>query len=205
MIAVPHTAHAEQASAFCGREKNDVIIHEEVFLIALARCSSRVAIIERVSLLVMLLEIENSFSPPVELTGMLLAAACLESRYNANAKGDHKFSKRRKPKAIGLLQIWPWAIRANEKRTGKKLVRIDPLQSAIFWMDHIKRQLPRVKRVCGFKLESRLWSAAWVTAIRAPKPGGRCYERSKHERLLHKWHREIRKKRTACLPSNLSR
>ena len=49
-----------------------------------------------------LVVIEESFSPPPELRGMLLAAACRESGYDPYAKGDRKFSKKRKPKANEL-------------------------------------------------------------------------------------------------------
>ena len=51
-----------------------------------------------------LVKIENKYNPPKSLRGMLLAAACQESKYNPNAECDRKFSKRRKPKAIGILQ-----------------------------------------------------------------------------------------------------
>jgi hypothetical protein len=133
-----------------------------------------------------LARIENKYNPPESLRGMLLAAACQESKYNPNAKGDRKFSKRRRPKAIGILQFWPWA--------KKYIDRKDPHQSADFWMKRIVKQLDTsVKRNCKFRNKRRRWIAAWVTAIRYPKKGGRCYEKPKHYYLLKKWYRNIKK------------
>jgi len=141
-----------------------------------------------VKLLWDLAKIENGFSPPSKMRGMLLAAACHESGYNPNAKGDRKFSKKRKAMAIGLLQFWPWAKKYIDRR--------DALQSAEFWMQRIVRQLPSINRQCKgwrFKSRTRRWLAAWTKAVRAPKKGGRCYEKVKHYRLLKRWHRAIKK------------
>jgi|GEM_PF-2807065 len=133
-----------------------------------------------------LVKIEDKYRPPEELRGMLLAAACYESKYNPKAKGDRKFSKKRKAKAIGLLQFWPWAEKYIDRR--------NPYQSANFWMKRIVRQLSTsVKRNCKFRNKKRRWIAAWVTAIRYPKKGGRCYEKAKHYYLLKRWRRNIRK------------
>lgn len=133
-----------------------------------------------------LVEIENKYNPPESLRGMLLAAACQESKYNPNAKGDRKFSKTRKPKAIGILQFWPWA--------NKYIDRTNALESANFWMKRIVKQLDTsVRKNCKFRNIKRRWIAAWVTAIRYPKKGGRCYEKPKHYRLLKKWYRNIKK------------
>jgi hypothetical protein len=133
-----------------------------------------------------LVKIENKYNPPESLRGMVLAAACQESKYNPNAKGDRKFSKHRRPKAIGILQFWPWA--------KKYIDRKDPHQSANFWMKRIVKQLDTsIKRNCKFRNKRRRWIAAWVTAIRYPKKGGRCYEKPKHYRLLKKWYRNIKK------------
>ena len=61
---------------------------------------------------------------------------------------------------------------------------------------NIKRQLKKsVKKNCSFKSEKRKWLAAWVTAVRSPKKGGRCYEKVKHYGLLKRWHRSIKKLR----------
>tara|TARA_B100000131_G_scaffold46985_1_gene41697 strand:+ start:1029 stop:1604 length:576 start_codon:yes stop_codon:yes gene_type:complete len=134
-----------------------------------------------------LVNIEREFNVPPVYRGMLLAAACHESGYNPNAKGDRKFSKKRKPKAIGLLQFWKWA--------EKYIDRTNPIESARFWMKRIKRQIPFIKKKCRWRSEKRIWLAAWVTAIRYPKKSGRCYEKPKHYYQLKKWKKAIEKKR----------
>ena len=134
-----------------------------------------------------LVEIEKKYNVPYELRGMILAAACMESGYNPNAKGDRKFSKSKKdPMAIGILQQWP----IYEKMYNT--VRTDPISAADTWMKHIVKMLPKVVKQCKYKTERRRWIAAWVTGIRYKKPGGRCKETPKHLRILNKWHREAK-------------
>ena len=129
-------------------------------------------------------EIEQYFNVPSSLRGMTLAAACIESGYNPKAKGDRKFSKNRKtPKAIGVLQLWPWW---EAKHGGYNINRKNPKQSTWAWMSHIVRQLPKVAQKCKPKTKKLLWIQAWVHAVRAPKAGGRCNERPKHIRYLKK-------------------
>lgn len=137
-----------------------------------------------------LIEIEKTYNPPPGMRGMLLAAACMESGFNPVAKGDHKFSKsKKKPMAIGILQQWPF----YEKYYGT--VRTDPKSAAISWMDHIVKQLPKVKKICSRRTKSKLWLAAWVTGVRSKKAGGRCNEVPLHYRLLKRWHKNIKKDR----------
>ena len=137
-----------------------------------------------------LIEIEKSFNPPPSMRGMLLAAACMESGFNPNAKGDRKFSKDKKtPMAIGLLQQWPF----YEKSYG--INRTNPFAAATSWMQHIVRQIPKVKKLCKYKSEKRIWLAAWVTGIRSKKKSGRCNEKPKHYKLLKRWHKSIREDR----------
>lgn len=131
-----------------------------------------------------LVEIERKFQPPRKLRGMLLAAACKESGYNPKAKGDYRKGK---PKAIGILQQWPWAARFY------KIDRNNPLQAADAWMQHIVRQLKHVRKKCKHKSTYKIWRTAWVTAIRAPKKDGRCREESLHYPLLKKWKKDIKK------------
>jgi hypothetical protein len=142
-------------------------------------------------LLKSLLKIEREYGVPDSLRGMLLASACQESGYNPNAKGDHKFSKKRKPKAIGLFQMWKWW----EKGYG--IDRRDPQASARAYLRHITKQLPKVRRKCKIsrRHKKRNWIVAWVTGIRGYKKEGRCRQRPKHLRTLRKWHRSIAKKR----------
>ena len=122
-----------------------------------------------------LLTVERKLSVPEFMIGMTLAAACSESCYNEKAKGDHKFSKSGKPKAIGILQLWPWV-----KRYGVDRKNLE--SSATFWITHVKRQLPKVKKLCKPRTKTLLWKQSWVTAVRAPKKGGRCREVVKHWR-----------------------
>ena len=139
----------------------------------------------------MLIETEKSFSVPLEMRGMLLSAACMESGFNPTAKGDRKFSKNKKtPMAIGILQQWP-----IYEKMYPGMDRTNPKDAAESWMKHIVKKIPKVKRNCKYKTDNRIWLAAWVTGIRAPKKGGRCKERPNHYRLLRKWHRNIKRAR----------
>ena len=166
--------------------------NEEMVQFAIENCK-RVRNIDSVDkqMLVRVLAIEDSYNPPKELRGMTLAAACLESGFNPLAKGDRKFSKKRKPKAIGMFQMWKWW----EKFYGIK--RTDPEQAADAWMRHIIRQIPKVEKKCRYKKDKSIWVAAWVTAIRAPKKEGRCREKPLHLRLLMKWHKKLKKQNDA--------
>ena len=134
-----------------------------------------------------LMAVENRFSPPASLKGMTLAAACFESKYNPTAKGDYrKVKNRRVPMAIGILQQWPWVERFY------KINRRNHKEATSAWMQHIVRQLHYVKKKCKWRSPHRRWIAAWVTAIRYPKKGGRCHERPKHLKVLKRWHRAIK-------------
>ena len=167
------------------------ITYEEVLDEAINNCYNKKPDRIDVGMLEDLIEIEKDFNVPESLRGMILAAACRESRYNPNAKGDRKFSKNKKtPMAIGLLQLWP-----IYEKMYPGLDRTDPLQSAKAWMKHIVKQIPKVKKQCRYKTEKRTWIAAWVTGIRYKKAGGRCREAPLHLRTLKKWHRSIRAKR----------
>jgi len=194
-----NTIFTQPSSAYsCPVEKDVAISYEEILHVALARCTSRVPESKKIELLNRLLKIEHRYSPPPDLRGMILAAACMESGFNPAAKGDRRFSRNgRSPKAIGILQQWPF----YERVYGTN--RLDPTSAAHGWMKHIVRMIPRVKKQCGYKSEKKIWVAAWVTGIRYKKSGGRCQETPKHWRLLRKWHREIRKeRRKVCLPNN---
>ena len=151
-----------------------------------------------------MIEVEKSFGVPAELRGMLLAAACSESGYNPKAKGDYRISKRtgkKQARAIGILQQWPWYERYYE------MDRSVPKQAMTSWMQHIYKQLPKVKTRCkipSYKTKT-LWVAAWVHAIRAPKEGGRCLETPLHYRILKKWHKNILKQRELDVQNQESR
>lgn len=177
---------------------SDNVYYEQIVHQAHTNCKNRKPEKVDVSLLWKLVKVEKIHGVPKELQGMLLAAACSESGYNPDALGDRKFSKKRIPKAVGILQLWPWWERG---KYGYKVNRRDPVASAHAWLTHIARQIPKVRRKCKFKKKKKIWIAAWVTAIRSPKPGGRCYERPKHLRILKKWKREIKKKNRAARAS----
>ena len=126
-----------------------------------------------------LLVVERQSKIPEFMIGMSLSAACSESCFSESAKGDHKFSKKGKPKAIGILQLWPWVEKYGVTRTNLE-------SSASFWLNHVARQLPKVKKRCKPRTKTLAWKQAWVTAVRAPKKGGRCREVTKHWRRFLK-------------------
>ena len=160
-------------------------LHDE----ALFSCPWAKMNVEKQEIIKQLIEIEKSFGPPPEMRGMLLAAACMESGFNPKAKGDRKFSKsKKKPMAIGLLQQWP-----IYEKMYPGMDRTNPKDAATTWMKHIVKMIPKVKRICGYETDARIWLAAWVTGIRSKKAGGRCKERPLHFRLLKRWHKNIRK------------
>ena len=140
-----------------------------------------------------LYRVEADLKIPDKMRGMSLSAACLESGFNPSALGDRKFSKKRKPKAVGVLQMW----RFYERAYGTN--RKDPRSSAVGWLTHIKRLVPKVKRKCKLRTVRRVWVAAWVTGIRYPKPGGRCKERPKHYKFFLKIRRIYEAKTKASL------
>mgnify|MGYP001182686921 CR=1 FL=1 len=126
-----------------------------------------------------LLAVERSIGVPEIMIGMSLAAACSESCYNDFALGDHKFSKNREPKAVGILQLWPWVHRYGVDRK-------DLESSAGFWLSHIMRLHSKTVKKCKPRTKLLSWRQAWVTGVRAPKKGGRCREVPKHWRNFKK-------------------
>jgi len=169
------------------------VSYDEVMMQALENCPYAREENIRPAILWELIEVEKAAGVPTSLRGMILAAACKESGYNPNAKGDHKFSKSKKtPMAIGILQMW----RIYEKMY-PGLDRTNPTEAAKAWMSHIVKKIPKVKRQCRYKTEEKIWVAAWVTGIRSKKVGGRCKERPLHLKLLKKWHRNIKNVRKA--------
>ena len=130
-------------------------------------------------------EVEKEFNVPPYFRGMTLAAACSESGFNPNALGDK--SRRGRYRAVGVLQLWPWW----EKRYS--VDRRDPVQSTRAWLNHIFKQIPKVKKRCKSRNANRVFVQAWVHAIRAPKAGGRCKERPLHLRHLKRIRKAIKK------------
>ena len=86
-----------------------------------------------------LVEVEKKYGVPPELRGMVLAAACMESGYNRDARGDRRFSKSgKRPMAAGILQQWPF----YERVYGTD--RADPISCADSWLKHIVSKLKKV-------------------------------------------------------------
>ena len=148
-----------------------------------------------------LVEIEDfhfqAYDIPEDLRGMLLAAACIESGYDAQAKGDWKitFKTKKHPRAKGILQFWHWA----EKEYG--LNRLDPIQSAHVWMFHVANT--HKKNFCrGYKLTNKQkWLGAWAQAVRGrltKENRYRCFERTKHWKQLRKWKKNIKNYDEGC-------
>ena len=171
------------------RVGSEPVTYEELRFYALHECKNNKDPDEKT--IDMLIRVEKQFSPPPAMRGMILAAACKESGYNALAKGDRKFSKnKRTAMAIGILQLWP-----IYEKMYPGLDRTNAEQSAHAWMQHIIKKIPKVKRQCKYRTSARTWLAAWVTGIRYKKVGGRCKEKPTHYRLLKKWHRNIKEDR----------
>lgn len=171
--------------------KNYIISYEDLKYQALYNCRYSEANYDNELVIDQIIEIEKRHNLPDGVRGMMLAAACHESGFNPQARGDHKFSKKGKPMALGLYQMWAWW--SNEKR-GYGIDRTDVVESTEAYIAHVKKQLPKAKKLCGAKDTSRQWVIAWATAIRKPKKSGRCYEAPKfYKRVLKKWHKKIRK------------
>ena len=143
-----------------------------------------------------LAEIEDfyfqAYKIPEDLRGMLLAAACVESGYDARAKGDWKitFKTKKHPRAKGILQFWHWA----EKEYG--LNRLDPIQSAHVWMIHVANTRDK-DRCRAYRLTNKQkWLGAWAQAVRGrltKENRYRCFQRTKHWKKLRKWKKNIKK------------
>lgn len=171
--------------------KNYTISYEDLKYQALYNCRYSEANYDNELVIDQIIEIEKRHNLPEGVRGMMLAAACHESGFNPQARGDHKFSKQGKAMALGLYQMWAWW--SNERR-GYGIDRTDVVQSTEAYIAHVKKQLPKAKKLCGVKDVSRQWVIAWATAIRKPKKTGRCYEAPKfYKRVLKKWHKKIRK------------
>lgn len=128
-------------------------------------------------LLWQLLEIEERAALPPELAGLTLAAACTESGYNPTARGD---CKRGKCRARGMFQLWPWWVKRY------RISRDNPLASAVAWLAHVVRQVPKTRKACPRLTGAALWRAAQVRAVRAPR-GPRCNQRSLHWKRWRRW------------------
>ena len=129
-----------------------------------------------------LLRIEQAAGFPDAARGLLVAAACNESGFQADAMGDWYDIRTRKrcknntpgclPKSLGMLQFQGWAKkRIRRFSTSKDDPRFDWVASATYWSRHVARQVPRVIRECGYPNVADIWRAAHKTAITRPKCG----------------------------------
>ena len=112
--------------------------------------------------------------------GMLIAKACFESRGSASAVGDGG-------KAIGLLQLWPWAEVTTDRR--------HPVGSAYVYLGALLDGMKRARRHCPDA--RRVFRLAWIRVNRGPKwrredMRGRQRCRGVHPaglKLLRRWRR----------------
>ena len=99
-----------------------------------------------------LLHVEELAGIPSRLRGMVLAKASHESRFNPRAIGDNG-------KAVGLLQLWPWAMQFIRDRT-------DPIASAHVFLGRLVTTERTVHRYCP-NVRDR-WKLAWIRINRGP-------------------------------------
>ena len=130
-----------------------------------------------------LLRIEIDAGVPEKYRGMVLAAACSESRYNPHALGDWKRVRgnTKEAMAVGILQLWPWWERKYQ------VDRRDPYDSADAWVGQIMKTLSRARHKCG---KRRAFVSAWAWVASGPK-GWRC-RAPRHYTRLKRWHRIAR-------------
>lgn len=98
------------------------------------------------------LEIEDLAGLPPHLRGMTLAKACTESRGNPKAIGDGG-------KAVGIIQLWPWAEQFIHDRT-------DPIASIHVFLGRLVTTERTVHRRCP-DVKKR-WKLAWIRINRGP-------------------------------------
>ena len=171
------------------------IIYEDLIYMAIHHCKNAKNKNIDEDILWDLVQVEAQYGVPEDLRGMLLAAACMESGYNTNAQGDHKFSAQGKPKAIGIFQMWGWW---ETKKWGYGIDRRNHVEASHAYMQHIVKMVNKTKKRCGYKTEKKRWIAGWVTAIRSPKKGGRCDEYPNHYSLLKKWYKHLKDTPIPC-------
>lgn len=100
-----------------------------------------------------LLHVEELAGVPDRYRGMVLAKASFESGFNPLAVGDNG-------KAVGLLQLWPWAERIITDRR-------DPVASAHAFLGTIVSALRLIKRRCPKVRDP--WRLVWIRVNRGPR------------------------------------
>lgn len=99
-----------------------------------------------------LLHVEELAGIPTRLRGMVLAKASHESRFNPYAIGDNG-------KAVGIVQLWPWAEQFIHDRT-------DPIASAHVFLGRLVTTERTVHRYCPGVRDT--WRLAWIRINRGP-------------------------------------
>ena len=135
LVLASHSVDTMIANDFVNPIKKitvQTITYDEIHDQAVFNCPFAKPSTEKQKIIEQLIEVEKKHNLPLELRGMLLAAACHESGFNNQADGDHKFSKSKKAMALGLFQMWPWW----EKHY--KIDRTDPEQSASAYLSPVK-------------------------------------------------------------------
>jgi hypothetical protein len=177
--------------------------YEEIYNQALYNCGNNnmPLSVERESVMKDLITVEEKFfvdhpEIPRSLRGMSIAAACIESRYNPQARGDWRTTRnQRKSMAHGVLQLWPWWIREYG------INRDDHIAAAKVWLERIvfqHQKNERRHRCPSHFSEERKWVAAWVQTTRGNanrQNRYRCYQSPTHYRLLKRWIRNIERER----------
>jgi len=175
--------------------------YEDVYEQAVNNCHNRSPEQIDLSIVRKLFHIENNFFSvhdiPEELRGMLLAAACNESGYDPEARGDWRTRDgRRVPMARGIVQMWPWW------ESAYNIDRNNYEQSATAWLQHIatlKAKNERYNRCPSTFSIVRRWIAAWVQTTRGRvnrQNRYRCYQTPSHYRVLRRWQEDIEKLKT---------
>jgi len=175
--------------------------YEEIKYAAIHHCHRRVWHDVDVQIVEDLIDIESHFFKthpiPVELRGMLLAAACNESGYNPQARGDWTKRKgQRIPLAKGIVQLHSWWA----QKYGVN--RYDHFQSSRAWMEHIVHQRNKIDRKGWCKGHSNIkkWVVAWVQTTRGrsnKKNNYRCSQSPSHYKHLKRWHNAIDEERNS--------
>ena len=155
---------------------------------AIATCKNSIKSPDR-QMMIRVLDEEVKAGWPSKYRGSILAAACRESGFNPTARGDCTGGG--VCKAVGLLQLWPWA----ERRYG--IDRTNPVASARVWARQIAKTVKKAKR----KGCRRPWVVAWAWVASGPK-GWSCNRAPRHLSQLKKMKRFLRYKRSRSHDQN---
>jgi hypothetical protein len=151
-----------------------------------------------------LVEVERIFFAlhpeiPPSMRGMLLTAACRESRFTPRARGDWRIrNDRRVAMAHGVVQMWPWWKRAYN------INRDDHRAAGKAWLTHVVVQYnknKRYRRCPAWFSQEQYWRAAWVQVARGGRVNRsnryRCFEVPSHYKTLQRWKRNIEAQRAS--------